>query len=427
MAHPDFSKVAAHITAGAARDALADMVNIASPTGGEAAMAHYLVDRMARSGLDTDLQMVDEGRPNAVGQLRGAGTGVNLLFTGHMDTSYDGTEIYLSGAGFKPKAVIEDGWLWGLGSNNMKSGLAAALVAIEALVKSNIKLAGDISFGGVVGEIEKTAIEEFQGSAYSGYGVGSKHLVTHGVTADYAMLVEPTGLKISTANLGCLWARITVEGTVSHSAMSNRSGVVNAISVMHELQSDIADWARAYEESDIYMDERPNVTIASIRGGDPWRLSRNPYSCSLYLDIRTLPGQSADMVKRQLRAVLRAFSARKGIAEPALFFYVTDPATVIDQILPVVQALGVAQQEVSGERPASIIRRPGADAVHFNAYGVPCVVFGPGGRTHPSSKGRSMHAVGEHVLIEDVLTASRIYLATALDICSRPGELRRQA
>lgn len=427
MAHPDFSKAAAHITAEAVRDALADMVNIASPTGGEAAMAHYLVDRMGRSGLDTDLQMVDEGRPNAVGQLRGAGTGINLLFTGHMDTSYDGTETYLSGAGFKPKAVIEDGWLWGLGSNNMKSGLAAALVAIEALVKSNTKLAGDISFGGVVGEIEKTAIEEFQGVAYSGYGIGSKHLVTHGVTADYAMLVEPTGLKISTANLGCLWARITVEGTVSHSAMSNRPGVVNAINVMHELQNDIADWARAYEESDIHMGERPNVTIASIRGGDPWRLSRNPYSCSLYLDIRTVPGQSADMVKRQLRAVLRAFSERKGIAEPRLFFYVTDPATVIDENLPVVQALGVAQQEVSRERPASIIRRPGADAVHFNAYGVPCVVFGPGGRTHPSSKGRSMHAVGEHVLIEDVLTASRIYLATALDLCNRSGELQRKA
>jgi len=423
--HPDFSKAAEHITAAAVRDALADMVDIASPTGGEAAMARYLVERMARAGLETDLQCVDEGRPNAVGHMRGAGTGINLLFTGHMDTSYDGTEDYLVGAGFKPKAVIEDGWLWGLGSNNMKSGLAAALVAIEAMVKSNVRLAGDVSLGGVVGEIEKTAIEEFQGVAYSGYGVGSKHLVTHGVTADYAMLVEPTGLRISTANLGCLWARITVQGTVSHSAMSNRPGVVNAISVMHELQSDIAEWARDYEQADSYMGERPNVTIASIRGGDPWRLSRNPYSCSLYLDIRTVPGQTTDIVKRQLRAVLRAFAARKGIAEPALFFYVTDPATVIDEDLPVVQALGAAQQAVMGERPASIIRRPGADAVHFNAYGVPCVVFGPGGRIHPSAKGRSMHAVGEHVLIDDVVTAARIYLAAALDLCNRDGETRR--
>jgi hypothetical protein len=32
------------------------------------------------------------------------------------------------------------------------------------------------------------------------------------------------------------------------------------------------------------------VTIAAIRGGAPWRLSRNPHDCSLYLDIRTVPG-----------------------------------------------------------------------------------------------------------------------------------------
>jgi acetylornithine deacetylase/succinyl-diaminopimelate desuccinylase-like protein len=239
------------------------------------------------------------------------------------------------------------------------------------------------------------------------------------------VLVEPTGLRISTANLGCIWARITVGGTVAHSAMSNRPGTVNAITVMHELQKDIMAWGEAYAQEDIYMGERPNVTIACIRGGDPWRLSRNPYACSLYLDIRTVPGQNAEMVKRQLRRVLRSFAARSGGLEPELFIYLTDPATVISDDLPVVQALGAAQQNVMNSRPASIIRRPAADAVHFNVYGVPCVVFGPGGRTHPRAAGRSMHAVGEHVLIEDVVTAARIYLATALDLANRPGDLRR--
>jgi len=425
MSHPDFDKAAAHITEAAIRDLLVDVVNVASPTGKEAAMAEFFVERMKQSGMETNLQYVDEGRPNAVGHLRGAGTGTNLLFTGHMDTSYDGDEEHLVGAGFKAKAVVEDGWVWGLGANNMKSGLVAALVAMEALVKAGIKLAGDVSFGGVVGEIEKTSIEEFQGIKYSGYGIGSKHLVTHGVTADYAVLCEPTGLRISTANLGCMWARITVGGTVAHSAMSNRPGTVNAINVMHELQKDIMAWAKAYEQDDIYMGERPNVTIACVRGGDSWRLSRNPYSCSLYLDIRTVPGQNAEMIKRQLRKVLRDFAARSGTPEAELFMYVTDPATVISDDLPVVEVLGAAQKTIMGSRPVSIIRRPGADAVHFNAYGVPCVVFGPGGRTHPISAGRSMHAVGEHVLIEDVLTSSRIYLATALELCNREGALQR--
>jgi acetylornithine deacetylase/succinyl-diaminopimelate desuccinylase-like protein len=66
-----------------------------------------------------------------------------------------------------------------------------------------------------------------------------------------------------------------------------------------------------------------------------------------------------------------------------------------------------------------MIRRPGADAVHLTAYGVPCVAFGPGGRLHPDAGGASMHAFGEHVLVDDCVAAAKIYLATALDLCSR--------
>jgi acetylornithine deacetylase len=419
MTHPDFAKAAAHITADNIRELLMDMVNIGSPTGKEIAVAHYLVARMRKSGMETDLPLVDAGRPNAVGHLRGRGDGLNLLFTGHMDTSYSGEEEHLVGEGFKPIATLRDGWIWGLGANNMKSGLASVLIAIEAIVKAGVKLAGDISFGGVVGEIEKTAIEEFQGIEYSGYGIGTRHLVTHGVTADFALLAEPTGMRISIANMGVIWLRITVGGTVAHSAWANKPNVVNAITVMHDLQNDIAKWARGYEAAHVFMNEHPNVTIAAIRGGAPWRLSRNPHECSLYLDIRTVPGQTVDGVKRDLRGVLRAFAQRTGTPEPALHIYVSDPPTVLDESLPVIQALGAAQAAVTGERPAPIIRRPGADAVHLNAYGVPCVAFGPGGRTHPDARGASMHAFGEHVLVEDCVAAAKIYLALALDLCSR--------
>jgi len=184
-----------------------------------------------------------------------------------MDTSYSGQEQHLVGEGFRPKAVYRDGWVWGLGASNMKSGLAAALIVIEAIGKAKLELAGDISFGAVVGEIEKTAIEEFQGAEYSGYGVGARHLVTHGVTADYALLAEPTDLKIAIANMGVIWLRVTIHGTVAHSALANRPNVANAVTLMHELQTDIARWARDYESQHEYRGERPNVTVAAIRGG----------------------------------------------------------------------------------------------------------------------------------------------------------------
>jgi acetylornithine deacetylase/succinyl-diaminopimelate desuccinylase-like protein len=422
MTHSDFAKAAAHITAEHVRELLMALVDIPSTTGQEAGVAHYLVERMRKSGMTTDLPLVDEGRPNAVGHLRGRGDGLNLLFTGHMDTSYSGDEEHLAGEGFKPKAVHRDGWIFGLGANNMKSGLASALAAIEAIAAAGISLAGDISFGAVVGEIEKTAIEEFQGVGYSGYGIGTRHLVTHGVTADFAVLAEPTGMRIARANMGCIWLRITVGGTVAHSALANRPGVINAIALMHDLQTDIARWARDYEAVQVYMGEHPNVTIAAIRGGAPWRLSRNPHACSLYLDIRTVPGQTVDGVKREIRRVLRAFAQRTGTAEPDLHVYVSDPPTVLAEELPIIQALGAAQAAVTGEQPPAIIRRPGADAVHLTAYGVPCVAFGPGGRMHPDARSASMHAFGEHVLVDDCVAAARIYLALALDLCSRPAQ-----
>lgn len=419
MPHPDFAKAVAHVTGERIRDLLIALVDIPSPTGSEAGVARFLVERMAEIGMETDLPQVDPGRPNAVGHLRGTGDGLNLLFTGHMDTSYSGDEPHLSGDGFRPKGVYRDGWIWGLGANNMKSGLACALVAIEAIAKAGIRLAGDISFGGVVGEIEKTAIEEFQGIEYSGYGIGTRHLATHGVTADFALLAEPTGMRIASANMGVVWARITVEGMVAHSAMSNKPGTINAIAEMHELQADIAAWAIEYEAGHVFMGEHPNVTVSAIRGGDPWRLSRNPYSCSLYLDIRTVPGQTTETVKRSLRRVLAQFAKRKGRAEPRLHVYVSDPPNLVAEASPIVEALGRAQGEVTGERPKPIIRRPGADAVHLTSYGIPCVPFGPGGRVHPDTKGASMHAFGEHVLLDDCVQAAKIYLAVALDIVSR--------
>jgi acetylornithine deacetylase/succinyl-diaminopimelate desuccinylase-like protein len=189
---------------------------------------------------------------------------------------------------------------------------------------------------------------------------------------------------------------------------------------MHELQDDLAEWIRDYSAAHSFMGEHANVTVAAIKGGASWRLSRNPHECSLYLDIRTVPGQTVDGVKRELRRVLRSFADRKGIPEPALHLYVTDPPVLLDEGLPIIDALGAAQRDVSGERPPSIIRRPGADAVHLTAYGVPCVAFGPGGRMHPDArKASSMHAFGEHVLVEDCVAAAKIYLATALDLCNR--------
>src|SRR5690348_7029096 len=101
MTSSAFDEAVPHISAERIRDLLMDLVDISSPTGSERGVAEYLEQTMRKIGLETDLPEVDPGRPNAVGHLRGTGTGLNLLFTGHMDTSYSGDETHLIGEGFK--------------------------------------------------------------------------------------------------------------------------------------------------------------------------------------------------------------------------------------------------------------------------------------------------------------------------------------
>ena len=418
MSHPDFARTARHITPDAVRDTLMAMVDIRSPTGREGALAQYIVSRLLKAGLQARLQEVSENRPNAVGIWPGTGDGVNLLLTGHMDTSYDGDEDYLQGEGFKAKAIHRDGWIWGLGANNMKSGLASALVALEAIAREGIRLKGDVLYGGVVGETEKAAVDEFRGDAVAGYGVGTRHMVLHGISADCAVLCEPTNLRVCIANMGVMWAKITVGGTVSHAANARHPSVINAIKEMHALQARIDQWIGEYEASHIYLDERPNVTFSAIRGGMPWRLARNPFECSLYLDIRTIPGQTAEEVKRSLRKALRDFAQARGRPEPVLEIFVNDPPTAIGETELITRVTREAHRRVMGKDSPFIIRRTGADSTHLNRYDVTCVTYGPGGRTHPDAKAL-MHAVGEHCHVDNLLNAAKVYVDIALTVCSR--------
>jgi acetylornithine deacetylase/succinyl-diaminopimelate desuccinylase-like protein len=421
VVHEDYERVARHITPQAVRDTLMEMVDIASPTGREGALAEYLVGRLSRAGLRARLQEVSEGRPNAVGVRPGTGEGINLLFTGHMDTSYDGDEDYLQGDGFKPRAVYRDGWIWGLGANNMKSGLASALVALEAISREQVELKGDLLYGGVVGETEKAAVDEYRGGSVEGYGVGTRHMVLHGISADYAVLCEPTNLRVCIANMGAIWAKITVGGTVSHAANARHPSVINAIREMHALQAKLEQWIEHYEAAHIHLGERPNVTIAAIRGGMPWRLARNPFECSLYLDIRTVPGQTVEQVKRSLRVVLREFARTRERPEPPLEIFVNDPPTAIAEDSLITRATCEAHRGVTGKDAPYIIRRTGADSTHLNRYDVPCITYGPGGRTHPDAKAL-MHAVGEHAHVDNLHTAALVYANLALSVCSRKAE-----
>ena len=151
-----------------------DLVNIPSPTGFEQPCAEYILARYRRAGIRTVDQAFDEGRSNAIGLIKGDGSGPTLMFNGHMDTSYTGDERFLPDKpGYKPKAVIDGDWIYGLGIYNMKGSLACFIHAAEIIRRLGVELKGDLLIAAVAGEIEKSQVDRYQGPLYRGGACGT--------------------------------------------------------------------------------------------------------------------------------------------------------------------------------------------------------------------------------------------------------------
>src|SRR5688572_15329188 len=157
-----------------------EMVDIPSPTGKEEAFARYLGARFAELGMEIRYQEMEPGRPNVIARLKGSGGGPSLMFNGHMDTTHVGDEPGLQMGHRNNSGVIDDEWIYGNGCSNMKSAFPAYYGAIKAIQEAGVELKGDIIMAGVVGEIEKAPIDQYQGCEYRGGGSGSRWLVMHG-------------------------------------------------------------------------------------------------------------------------------------------------------------------------------------------------------------------------------------------------------
>ena len=148
-----------------------DLVDIPSPTGYEGDVARAVHDVLEEANFDAVLQPIGDDRYNAVGRWQGQGGGKSLMFNGHLDTSFGPDQAH-RGLGYQCKGtLVDDEWIYGMGSFNMKSAMGTYVTAIEAIQKAGIKLGGDVVIAGVAGEIEKAPVNDHEGPMYQGYGV----------------------------------------------------------------------------------------------------------------------------------------------------------------------------------------------------------------------------------------------------------------
>ena len=228
-----------------------DVINIPSPTGEELQMAQYMQSALQQLGLHVTWQEVEEARANVVGRWIGTGGGKNLMFNGHMDTSNTGREDFLTGLGYKPNAVVKDGFIYGLGIYNMKGALVCYTHAVKALQRAGVRLKGDVIIAAVAGEIEKTQWGEFKGKEYRGYGFGTHYLVNHGMLPDMCILGEPTDMHVVLEHFGSMWVRISCTGIYVHTAFCEGREEMNSIRRMHGLMEPILKWITTWEKQGV--------------------------------------------------------------------------------------------------------------------------------------------------------------------------------
>jgi len=409
-----------------------DLVNIPSPTGYEKNCADYIIDIYNKLGLKVIPQEFDEERANAIGILKGNGTGATLMLNGHLDTSYVGDERYLPDKpGYKPKAIIDDDWIYGLGVYNMKGGLAAFIHAVEAIKAAGIELNGDLVIACVAGEIEKSQVDNYQGQLYRGGVCGTWYAITHGAIADFAVVGEPTGMTVMRAHGGYVWTRITLVGDPKHTVFGRTQD--NTINNMMKVAQKVQEWGDDYEKRQSYLGMDASVTLSAIEGGWPYRCSRVPVYCTLYVDTRLMPGQSPLQVQRELEALVKKVQEEDediGRLHLDMNIFMNQWGSECEPEEYVFQEMQAAHKEIMGSEPDITAVPFASDACELVAHGIPALNYGPSGRTRTLATGTHYGdaqsdwnpELGEHLNIDDLFNSTQVYVSLIINTLTKTRE-----
>jgi succinyl-diaminopimelate desuccinylase len=334
------------------------------------------------------------------------------MFEGHTDVVTPGNRSLWHTDPFG--AHIENGRMFGRGTNDTKGNLAAMLVAMAALKASGVPLAGSI-VGGVLCDEE-------------GLMTGVQHFIAQGhadpVTA--AVICEPQDGLLCIAQKGAVRARFDINGRMSHGAMplagiNPAPAVARIIDALAGLEATAVE-ALGQDSLLGWPSFTPTVIQAPSQG--PPQLNVVPGEAEVLVDVRTIPGQDHDGIREALsglakqagamvNAYYRKIGRQLGIDRPreldvTVKFLSDRPCTRTDDTDPVVASAAWASRQVSGHHP-EMAGVPGAtDGTYLWALkDIPIVTMGAGDRQVP-------HQVDEWVDLDQLVDTARIYALTAL-------------
>jgi acetylornithine deacetylase/succinyl-diaminopimelate desuccinylase-like protein len=300
----------------------------------------------------------------------------------------------------------------------MKGGVASFMMAAKALKQSGVPVMGDVILAGVVGEISRSPIGPFQSGHFRGEGLGTRHLLTHGIQSDYAICCDGSDLNIVWAQVGVVDVKITTRGLAQAAWGTKRSeyppSEVNAIVKMTRVVEALERWAEDFEERYIYQSPTgpiwPKVNVGAIEGGFGWRVSRTPHHTDLFLDIRVPPTKAMPAARREVLDWTRSLAERFPEYGIEGEIYVSAPGAEIDDGHELVAAIDSAHAHVFGAKPERDVTRWFSDASALTRYGIPTVNYG-------TSTGLMDVELGENLEIDGLVKTAQTYALVAMEVC----------
>jgi acetylornithine deacetylase len=354
---------------------------------GEGEIAQYIGGYLKKIGLDIRYQEVGKDRLNVIGILKGTGGGQSLMLNGHTDTvSVERMEINP----FEPEN--KDGRIYGRGALDMKSGLAAQIMAVQSIIESGRTLKGDLILTFV-------ADEEYA-------SIGTEAVLKE-YSANAAIICEPTNLDIIIAHKGFAWTKIEIFGRAAHGSLPEKGidAIVKAGKVLTEIEN-LGENGLTQKKHPLLGS--PSIHASLISGGIG--LSTYPDYCKIELERRTLPGEDRKTMIEEMQTILQDTKSKDNQfkADFEVFFF--RHAFEISQEQPIVKSLSRAYELVEVEKPEFKGMGGWIESALLAEVGIPTVIFGP--------SGEGAHASIEYVDFDSVVTTTEILIESIIDFCN---------
>jgi succinyl-diaminopimelate desuccinylase len=329
-------------------------------------------------------------RYNLIGLLD-AGANKTIHFNAHYDV-VPVSGAWRHGDAFNP--VVEDGWIYGRGTADMKGAIAAIVFALKALRATGARPLCNA-------EVSFTADEETDSA------LGAEWVVDRGrLRADFAVVGEGgEDDRVCCGHNGVVWLNVRVHGRAAHGSTPEKG--INALEKMSALVLALDDYKKTLARRKFPSpDGRTMIPTLNLGGvfasGEGGKVNTVPAAASFSIDRRVLPSENVRNAERELRDFLQKAAAQIPQCRITVEKISDNFSCYCAPDTPFFRAV---QQSVARVRrqPARPTVSTGFNDMHFFAQHlkIPTVGYGPAGK--------NFHAVDERARLRDLVRSAQIY------------------